>query len=92
VLTLRWCGGAVEQDPSARRALEAGDHPQRRRLPAPGRPEQREELARRHVDVDAVHGDDVVESLAELLEADLALHQTSNVATAVASSRPAKRR
>ena len=82
----------VEQDAPAGRALEAGDHAQRGGLPAPGGAEQREELAGRHVDVDAVHRDEVVELLAQLLEADLPLHQTSSVATEVASSRPAKRR
>ena len=98
MLTLRWCGGdvrdvdPVEQDAPARRALEAGDHPQRRRLPAAGRAEQREELARRHVEVDAVDRDVVAELLAQLLEPDLAFHQTSSVASEVASSPPAKRR
>jgi hypothetical protein len=40
------CGGtrdiaAVEQDPPARRLLEAGDHPKGRRLAAAGRAESR---------------------------------------------------
>jgi hypothetical protein len=82
----------VEQDASAGRALEASDHAQRGRLPAPGRAEQGEELPRRHFDVDAVHRDEVLELLAQLLEADLSRHQTSSVATEVASSPPANRR
>ena len=66
---------AVEQDPPARRALEARDHAQRRRLAATRRPDHREELAGRHVQVDAVDGDDVgTERLDELLEADFTLH------------------
>ena len=38
---------AAEEDPAAGRELEPADHPQRRRLAAAGRAEQREELARR---------------------------------------------
>ena len=49
----RWFGDdarhvlAVDDDRGPRRAVEAGDEPQRRRLAAAGRPEQREELALR---------------------------------------------
>ena len=82
----------IEQDAPAGGALEAGDHPQRGGLPATGGAEQGEELSGRHVEVDAVHGHEVVELLAQLLEANLSLHQTSNVATEVASAPPAKRR
>ncbi len=46
---------AVEQDAALGRDLEAGDHPQGRRLARPGRPEHREELAVHHVEVDPVH-------------------------------------
>ena len=46
--------GAVEQDLARGRALEAGDQPQRRRLAAARRPQQREELARPDREVDAV--------------------------------------
>jgi len=65
---------AVEDDPSARRQLEARDHSQRRRLAAARRPEQGEELARRHVEVDPVDRDDVFEAFGEPLELDLAFH------------------
>src|SRR5262249_4940053 len=45
---------AVEQDLAGRRLLESGDHPQRRRLAASRGPEQREEPARRYLQVDRV--------------------------------------
>ena len=54
---------AVEQDPAGGRQLEAGDHPQRRRLARARRAEHREELAVADVEVDAVDGDDVAEAL-----------------------------
>ena len=62
--------GAVEQDLAAVRPLEAGDQPQRRRLAATGRSEQREELAAVDVQVDAVDRDDVGELLAQRDEID----------------------
>jgi hypothetical protein len=48
---------AVEQDLALGRALEAGDEPQRRRLAAARRAEHREELAARHLELDAVDRD-----------------------------------
>jgi hypothetical protein len=45
---------AVEEDLAAGRRLEAGDEPQGRGLPAPGRAEDREELAGTDLQVDAV--------------------------------------
>ena len=80
MLTGRLSGGsrgdvaAAEHDPAAGRELEAADHPQRRRLAAAGRAEQREELAGRHVERDVVHGTDVAEPLLEAVEADLGGH------------------
>ena len=56
---------AVEQDLAGARRLEAGDHPQRRRLAAAGGPEQREELARGDLEVDPVDRDRVLELLAQ---------------------------
>ena len=44
--------GVAEPDPSLGRPLEAGDHPQRRRLAAAARAEQREELAGLDEEVD----------------------------------------
>jgi hypothetical protein len=51
--------------------LEARDQAQRRRLPAPRRPEEREELARPDLEVDAVDGRDVAESLRDSDELDV---------------------
>ena len=48
---------AVEQDLALRRVLVPADHPQRRRLPAAGRPEQHDVLAVVDVKVDVVDGD-----------------------------------
>ena len=47
----------VEQDPPAARLDEPRDHPQRRRLAAAGRAEQRHELAVGDVEVELVDGD-----------------------------------
>jgi len=53
------------------RRLEAGDHAQRRGLAAAGRPEQREELAGRDRQMDAVNRAlEPVETFAQALEAD----------------------
>ena len=56
---------AVDADRPFGRPLEPADHPQRRRLAAARRPEQRVELARRDLDVDAVDGHGVAEALDE---------------------------
>ena len=48
---------AVEQDVAARRELVAADHPERRRLAAPGRAEQHDVLAVVDVQVEVVHGE-----------------------------------
>ncbi len=61
----------AEEDPALGRLLEAADHPQRRRLPAAGRPEHREEGAPRDLDRDPVDGDHVVEPLDDLFEPDV---------------------
>ncbi len=63
-------GLALEQDASLGRDLEAGEHPQRRRLAAARRAEQREELAGGDRQVDRVDGGEVAEALADALEAD----------------------
>src|SRR5262249_40176444 len=63
---------AVEQDLAGGRALEAGDHPQRRRLAAARRTEQREEFARVDEGVDAVDRDRLVEALGQRAELNLA--------------------
>ena len=55
-------------------------------LPQPEGPEQGEELAARHLQVDAVHGHDVAVALDELLQLDLALaHHLAPPAAKVSS-------
>ena len=61
----------AEEDPPLGRLLEAADHPQRRRLAAPGGAKHREERASRDLDRDPVDGDRVVEPLDDVLEADV---------------------
>ena len=51
--------------------LEPGQAAQQRRLAAPGRPEQHHELAVLHLEVDAVHGRELAEALAHVLETDV---------------------
>src|SRR5256885_11179558 len=54
------------------RHFEAGDHPQRRRLAATRRAEQREELARLHHEVDAIdHVRLAVETLLDAFETNV---------------------
>ncbi len=76
MLTGRRSGGdatyidAVDEDPPGRRSLEAADHPQRGRLAAARRPEEREELTREDVEIDAVDRDLITEALLEPDQAD----------------------
>jgi hypothetical protein len=65
---------AVEQDAPLGRLLESGDHPQRRRLAAAGRSQHREELAARHLQVDAGNGGHVAEALDQIDQGDFAGH------------------
>ena len=61
----------ADEDGALARFLEPGDQAQRRRLAAARGTEQREELARRDVEVDAFHGDDAArETLDEAPEGD----------------------
>jgi hypothetical protein len=62
---------AVEQDLPLARALEAGDHAQTRRLAAARWTEQREELARGHVQIDAGDRREVAEAFDQIDELDL---------------------
>src|SRR5207302_2746073 len=57
-------------DLSQARALEAGDRAQRRGLAAAARPEQREELARGHLEADVVRGADRLAALADVVGAE----------------------
>ena len=54
----------------ARDRRDAADHPHRRALPRPVRAEEAERLARSHVEVDAVDGDEVAETLHEAAGVD----------------------
>jgi hypothetical protein len=60
---------AVDEDAPLGRLLEAGDHPQRRRLAAAARAEQREELAAGDVEVERADRHHVAEALRDGLEA-----------------------
>ena len=62
---------AAQQDASRRRQLEAGDHPQRRRLAAARGPEQAEEFAVVHGERRIAHGGEIAERLVQMLDADL---------------------
>jgi hypothetical protein len=61
----------AEQDAALRLLLEPADHPQRRRLAAPGRAEHGEEAARRDLEREVVHREHVVEALRDALERDV---------------------
>src|SRR5438132_1631502 len=62
---------AGEVDAALGRLFEASDHPQGRRLPATGRAEEREEAAPLDLEGQTVDGDDVVESLRDVVETDV---------------------
>ena len=71
--SLRWSGGTkmprvgvaddavADADAPAIVLLEPRDHAQRRRLAAAGRPEQRDELALAHAEIDTVDRDELAE-------------------------------
>ena len=61
----------AEEDASLVRLLEAADHPERRRLAATGRAEQREEPAVLHFERQIVHCHDTVETLRDAFQADV---------------------
>jgi hypothetical protein len=61
---------AVEQDATVARLLEPRDHPQRRRLAAATRAEEREELARSEVERERAHRLEVAEALGDAFEPD----------------------
>src|SRR5581483_3096960 len=60
---------AADDDLPHARALEAGDRAQRRRLAAAARPEQREELAWRHLKTHVVRRADRLAALADVFRA-----------------------
>ena len=61
---------ALEEDATLVGPLEAGDHAERRRLPATARAEHREELPFADLERHVVDGDRVAEALADALECD----------------------
>ena len=70
---IRWNPGHVvpfQDDAAGVRQLEARDHPKRRRLAAPARPEQREELALTDLERHVVNRSMRAEALADADEAD----------------------
>ena len=60
----------VEQDQAVGHLLKASDHVQRRRLAAPGRPEEHRERPVIDHEVDTVDGDHGAECLAQTLQLD----------------------
>src|SRR5439155_12798622 len=58
----------AEDDRAARRAVDPGDHEERRRLAAARGAEERDELARAHLEVELVHRGDIAELLCQVLE------------------------
>ena len=82
---------AVEQDATAGRQLEAGDHPQRRGLAAAGGAEHHQELAVGDGEARVLHGDEVAEGLAQVLDADLGHRRYSgNLETTMNIAVPAR--
>ena len=62
---------AAEDDLAGGRQFEPGDHAQRRRLAAAGRPEHDEELAVGDGERRILHGGEAAEGLVQVLDADL---------------------
>ncbi len=60
----------ADEDPAARDLLEAGEHPERRRLAAAGRPDEHEELAVLDLDHEIVDRARLVELLRNVVERD----------------------
>ena len=79
----------AEVDRPRARLLEAADHAQRRRLAAARRAEQRVELAALDLEREVVDGDDVVELLRHVLEADVGAHAVADLPFVVEVQAPA---
>ena len=62
---------AVEEDLAGGRQLEPGNHPERRRLAAAGRPEKAEERALGNGEAQFLHRGEVAEHLAQFFDPDL---------------------
>ena len=72
---------AAQQDPAGGGQLEAGDHPQRRRLAAAGGPEQTEEIAVRNGETRIAHRGERRERLVQVLDPDLGHCVTREIST-----------
>src|SRR5262249_49942976 len=83
---------AVDDDRAGVGAVEAGDEPERRRLPASGRPEQRQELSLLERDVDAVQRDDRPERPPQLLELEVRHQRAPTTCACLGRPRPTTRR
>ena len=59
---------AVEQHAAFGLADEAGHDPQQGRLAAAGRAQQRHQFAAGDIEIDVAHGDEIVESLRDVVE------------------------
>ena len=86
----------LDPDFAAGRPLEAGDHPQRRRLAAAARTQQGEELPLRQLQVDVVDRGKLVEALGHASQLDarglsVGIHQCSNSPPVVRSLYPPQR-
>ena len=68
---------AVDQDAAGGRLLKAGNHPQQRGLAAAGRPEQADERAVGHGEIDMIDRRDIAEAFGNALK-DKAGHRASN--------------
>src|SRR5262249_24717901 len=62
-------GFAVEQHAALALPDKTGNDAQQRGLAAARRPEQRDELPARNVEIDVAHGDDLAEAMADVLKA-----------------------
>ena len=88
-------GRAVEHDAVADRdaagvgAVQAGDRPQRRRLPAPARAEQRQQLAGVRLQRDRVERDVIVERLRQ--SGDLQIRHSASLPTTAGRGRARRR-
>ena len=60
--------------------LEAGDHPQARRLPAAGRADQDHELAVADLEIEIVDGDHISIALGDMIERDCRHDSSSKLA------------
>ncbi|MEI2789609.1 MAG: hypothetical protein V9E93_12070 [Steroidobacteraceae bacterium] len=58
----------VDEDPAGRGPLEACEHAQQRRLAAPRRAQQAEDLLLVDAERDVIHGDEVAELLGDFLD------------------------